>query len=349
MKRSTLFFVAPRQVEMRDETLPPGRPGQVLVRALASAISAGTEMLIYRGEAPAELPADAVIPALAGPLAFPLSYGYSLVGEVIEAGPDVDPAWVGRRVFIFHPHQSHCWADVTALHPLPAGIETEDAVFLPAIETAINFLHDGAPLIGEQVTVFGQGIVGLLTTALLARLLLTRLITLDQHPLRRRWSQALGAHISLAPNTDLRPHLEAEGADLVYELSGAPAALSQAIAAAGFGGRVVIGSWYGRKQVELDLGGAFHRRRIRLVGSQVSTLAPELRGRWDKARRLALAWQVLAELHPTRLISHRFPFAQADAAYALCDRQPESSLQIVLDWSAESHSPERTPRGATDS
>lgn len=342
MKRSSLVFVAPRQIELREEILPPGQPGQVLVRALVSAISAGTEMLIYRGEAPDDLPADAAIAALSGPLTFPLSYGYSLVGEVIETGPGVDPAWAGRQVFVFHPHQSHLWADVTDLHPLPAGVGVEDAVFLPSVETAINFLHDGAPLAGDRVVVFGQGVVGLLTTALLARLPLAQLVTLDRYPLRRRWSRELGAHTDLPTDADLSPLLGPDAADLVYELSGAPAALDQAIAATGYGGRVVIGSWYGRKRVDLDLGGVFHRQRIHLIGSQVSTIAPELRGRWDKARRLAFAWQMLSELRPARLISHRFPLTQAAAAYALCDRQPESALQVILDWGGEARDSDPT-------
>lgn len=340
MKRNTLLFLAPRQVEIHEDDLPAGQPGQVLVEAIVSGLSAGTEMLIYRGEAPEDLPADATIAALSGGLAFPLRYGYSLVGEIVETASGVDPAWVGRRVFVFHPHQSHFWADIADLHPLPnlpaaAAITNSDAVFLANMETAINFLHDGAPLTGERVIVFGQGVVGLLTTALLARLPLAQLITLDRHPLRRGWSLALGARDSLPDGADLRSAaglLGPDGADLVYELSGSPPALGQAIAAAGYGGRVVIGSWYGRKRVELDLGGAFHRQRVRLVSSQVSTIAPELRGRWDKTRRLAFAWQALAEVQPSRLISHRFPFTQAAEAYALCDRAPESVLQVIMEF-----------------
>ena len=74
-------------------------------------------------------------------------------------------------------------------------------------------------------------------------------------------------------------------ADLCFELSGAPSALNTAISLTGFDGRIMIGSWYGQKQSGLDLGGRFHRSRIRLISSQVSTIAPELTGRWDKDRR----------------------------------------------------------------
>ena len=189
---------------------------------------------------------------------------------------------------------------------------------MPNMETAVNFLMDGQPLIGEQVVVFGQGVVGLLTTALLARLPLARLLTLDRYPLRRQASLALGAHASLDPAepqelTRLHTMLQQgqQGADLTYELSGNPAALDQAIAATGFSGRVVIGSWYGQKRADINLGGRFHRSRMRLISSQVSTLAPQWTGRWSKARRLQVAWWMLEQVRPAHLITHRFPLAQA--------------------------------------
>jgi threonine dehydrogenase-like Zn-dependent dehydrogenase len=209
------------------------------------------------------------------------------------------------------------------------------------METGVNFLLDGAPLIGEQVAVFGQGIVGLLTAALLARLPLASLITLDRYPRRREASLSLGAHASLDPSApdalaQLQSHLQADrsyaGADLTYELSGAPATLDMALAATGFNGRVVVGSWYGQKRADLNLGGRFHRSRIRLTSSQVSTLTPELMGRWTKSRRLQVAWHMLREIKPARLITHRFPLAGAVQAYALIDQHPDQCIQVILTY-----------------
>jgi threonine dehydrogenase-like Zn-dependent dehydrogenase len=115
-------------------------------------------------------------------------------------------------------------------------------------------------------------------------------------------------------------------------LSGQPAALDQAIAATGFGGRVVIGSWYGQKRAALDLGGRFHRSRIRLISSQVSTIAPEWTGRWTKARRFETAWQMIEQVKPAQLVTHRFPVAQAATAYALLDERPSEAIQIMLSF-----------------
>jgi 2-desacetyl-2-hydroxyethyl bacteriochlorophyllide A dehydrogenase len=341
MVRKSLYFTGPCQVELREEPLAAPGPGRVLVRTLMSAISPGTEMLIYRGQAPREMAADATLAALPGSLAFPLKYGYAAVGRVAALGPEVAPTWQDRLVMAFQPHEDSFLAAPEELLPVPPGLSPEDAVFLPNLETAVTLVLDGRPLIGEKAAVFGQGIVGLLLTALLARFPLAKLVTLDRHPNRRLASESLGAHASLDPLApraldQARALLQGDGhdpgADLTYEISGNPAALDQALALTGFHGRVVIGSWYGAKTSELHLGGLFHRSRQVIVSSQVSTIAPELTGRWDKPRVRAVAWRLVQEIAPARFITQRFPLAQAAQAYQLLDREPGEAIQVVLTY-----------------
>ncbi len=328
---------------VREEPAPEPSPGQVLVRTVVSAISAGTELLFYRGQAPADLPVDENIAALAGQkVRYPLKYGYAAVGRVVAVGPGVaGETWLGRLVLAFNPHESYFAAAPADLLPVPASLSPEEAVFLPNLETAVNLVMDGQPAIGEQVAVIGQGIVGLLTTALLALVPLSALVTLDVYGLRRRHALALGAHAALdaeAPHTvaEARAALQGErtyrGADLVYELSGNPVALDVALALTGFNGRVVIGSWYGQKQAAVDLGGRFHRSRIRLISSQVSTIDPVWTGRWTKARRLGVAWEMIQRVRPDRLITHRFPVSEAGEAYRLLDERPGDALQVLLTY-----------------
>lgn len=341
MKRRAVYFTAPHQVSVQEEPLPSPAADQVLVQTMVSAISAGTELLFYRGQAPADIPVDETISALAGDFNFPLKYGYAAVGRVIATGAEVVPAWQGRLVFAFHPHESHFLSSPDELIPVPPDLLPEEAAFLPNMETAVNFLQDGQPVIGEQVVVFGQGVVGLLTTSLLARLPLAGLVTLDCAVLRREKSLALGAQSSLDPeapdvlaqlNSLLAVESADAGADLTYELSGNPAALDLVIASTGFNGRVVIGSWYGQKRAALDLGGRFHRSRLSLISSQVSTIAPQWSGRWNKARRLQTAWQMLRQVRPELLISHRFPVDRAPQAYDLLDQHPEETIQVILTY-----------------
>jgi len=333
----TLTFMDPGEVEVRDQVLPPPTPGQARVAVRLSGISSGSELLVYRGQAPADLAADETLASLPGTLAFPLAYGYAAVGVVDDVGTSGDREWIGRRVFAFQPHASHFVADLADLHPIPDGVADDDAVFLANAETAVSLLHDGAPLAGERIAVWGQGIVGLLTASLLARLPLGRLVTIDRYAMRRRVSLALGVSAALNPaqsdySAALRAALGEDGADLTYELSGNPAALDAALESTGYSGRVVLGSWYGTRPVSLDLGGAFHRSRIRILASQVSHLDPALTGRWTKARRLAFAWEWLARQRPSGWITHRFELVRAAEAYALLDNHPDQTLQVVLTY-----------------
>jgi 2-desacetyl-2-hydroxyethyl bacteriochlorophyllide A dehydrogenase len=333
MQNLAVYFTGPRQVEVRSENLSDLPAGQVLVRTLVSAVSAGTEMLVYRDQFPGQLAVDENIPALEGRFAYPLKYGYASAGQVVQLGEGVPAEWEGRLVFAFQPHQSAYRARPADLIPVPDGIEPEEAVFLPNLETAVNLLMDGAPLVGEDVIVLGQGVVGLLTTALLGQFPLGSLITLDHHPLRRQLSLELGADQSLAPVADCREQVQAlfpGGADLVYELSGFPETLNQAISLAGYDGRVVVGSWYGQKRASLDLGSHFHRSHIRLVSSQVSRIAPGLSGRWSKERRFKLVWELLRRLDVKRLITQRFPVTEAVQAYQLLDQHPEQTVQVLF-------------------
>lgn len=340
MIQKSLYFTGHLGVEIRESQLPPPAPDQVLVRTLCSSISAGSELVVYRGLAPVEMPVDDNIPALGGTFSFPVKYGYSTVGEVTSIGKNIPAEWEGRMVFSFHPHESHFLAPTSELLPLPASPTPEDALFLPNMETALNFVMDGQPVIGEQVIVFGQGIVGLLTTSLLALHPLACLITLDKYRLRREYSLNAGAHASIDPGEiDLIPTLlsssnsqGSKGADLVYELSGSPPALDQAISVTGFNGRLVIGSWYGKQPVSLNLGGRFHRNRIRLISSQVSTVNPMFLGRWNKQRRLDIVWKLLETIRPSCHITQRFPFGEASKAYEFLDGHPDESIQVIFTY-----------------
>ena len=334
MQRQIVYFTAPGQVEVRTETLPAPAPGHALVETLVSAISPGSEMLVYRGQFPQKL-ADAN-DALSSDLHYPLAYGYSCVGRVIETGALVDESWRGRLVFSFQAHTSHFIAATESLFPLPESIAPETACFLPNAETAVNLVQDSAPILGERALLFGQGIVGLLTAALLGEFPLETLASVEGLPRRREASLALGVDACLDPASpdflDAARSLFPHGADVCLELSGVPAALDDAIRLTAFSGRVVIGSWYGAKRAALDLGGSFHRSRIKLISSQVSSIAPELSARWDKSRRFGVAWKALERICPEKWITHRFPLAQAPDAYHLLDEHPGETIQVIFQY-----------------
>ena len=118
--------------------------------------------------------------------------------------------------------------------------------------------------------------------------------------------------------------------DGVVEVSGRPEALGAALGAAGYDGRIVVGSWYGGKTVNLDLGLTFHRRRLRIVSSQVSTIAPGYRGRWDYRRRMTAAISWLDKNGATSWVTHRIPLENAQTAYEMLDAGADH-FQIALE------------------
>lgn len=337
MNSNVLCFVAPRQVEVRTVKLPVLAPNEVLVASLKSAVSGGSEMLIYKGDFRPGV-AEAT-DRISSDLVYPTPYGYATVGRIVELGAEVNRSWQGRLVFAFQGHRTAFVARPEALLPLPADTLPEDALFFANTETAVNLVQDAAPLLGENVLVLGQGIVGLLTAALLREFPLKTLVTADRLEARRAASLSLGVSAALDSDANVfgevaRKQLpsHAAGFDLVLEVSGDPAALNEAIPLTAFSGRIVIGSWYGTKAGHIDLGTAFHRSRIRLISSQVSTISPDLSGRWDKKRRNEVVWGWLKQIHPAQWITHRFRLHQAPQAYSLLDNEPGSALQVIFDY-----------------
>jgi 2-desacetyl-2-hydroxyethyl bacteriochlorophyllide A dehydrogenase len=318
-----LFFTAPGAVELRKENCRPERE-QVLVRSRLIGISHGTEMLVFRGQMPRGLETDASLPALEGTLEYPLKYGYINTGETES----------GRKVYAFYPHQDLFFADPRQLIELPSRLDFADAVFLANMETALGIVHDAHLRFGECVLLIGQGVVGLLTAEILMRAGAGKVITVEPYQVRRRASEAIGC-VALEPGAALREvifeHTDGRGADVAINVSGSAAGLQLAIDSVSFEAVVVEASWYGSRPVTLDLGRAFHRKRLKLRSSQVSRIDPALSGRWDKRRRLQRVLELLQEIRPSRYISHRFALGRAREAYELLENHPERSIQIVLE------------------
>ncbi len=330
IKARQLWFTAPEQVEIRTQTLAAPAPGKMLVAAQCSAVSAGTELLVYLGLLPQDMPVDAMLPGMQQNASYPLQYGYASVGEVISIGAGVEARWLGQRVFAFQPHASHFMAAPDEVMVVPEDISTEAALFLANMETAVNLLQDGNPQLGEHVVVLGQGIVGVLLLQLLRQFPLASLGAIDTVAARRQRAEELGAHTVADPANAtelaaLMQQLGSRGADLIYEVSGVPDALNLAIGLTGFASRIVIGSWYGKKSAPITLGGTAHRNRLQLITSQVSTITPALSGRWDKQRRFALAWEMIRQLRPQQWIGEHIAIDTAALLYQRLHKQQGAS------------------------
>jgi 2-desacetyl-2-hydroxyethyl bacteriochlorophyllide A dehydrogenase len=325
MKAQALVFVAPGRVELRE--VDAGRPGdgEVLVRTAYSGISSGTEMLAYRGEVEPNLVLDETIGALGGTFAYPFAYGYSCAGHV-EGGALAE----GTAVFAFHPHQDRFVAaasDVVVVGALPP----RQATLFPLVETALQISLDAGPVLGEPIVVVGLGAVGVLAGLMLTRTG-ARVLGAEPRQWRRRAATAVGLR---AVSPEELPALVAEqtggaGVPLVVEASGNPEALVSSLPLLAHEGTALVASWYGSKPVTLPLGAEFHRRRLQIRSTQVSTIPVHLQGRWSVARRRAAALELMSELPLQALATHEFALADASAAFAAVDRGEEGLLHAAL-------------------
>jgi len=299
------WLAQPGRAELRTEPLPaPGR-GEVRVRSLHSAISRGTETLVFRGEVPASEFERMRAPFQAGTFPAPVKYGYSSVG-VVEQGPD---DLRGRPVFCLFPHQTHYVVPAEAVHALPADVPPARAVLAANLETAVNALWDAAPRLGDRIAVVGGGVVGLLVAWLAGRLPGCRVQVVDTQPARRAVAAHLGVDFAL-------PDAAGADADLVIHASGRPQGLATALQLAAFEATVLELSWYGEQPVSVPLGAAFHSRRLTLKSSQVGQVAAAQRSRWSHRRRMGLALALLADPALDALITDTAPFAALPAVLA---------------------------------
>lgn len=291
------WIAAPGRGEIRTEPLAAPGPDDVVVEALYSAISRGTESLVFTGRVPSSEHARMRAPFQAGEFPGPVKYGYASVGRVID-GPAV---LRGRIVFCLHPHQTRYVVPADAVHPVPDAVPPARAVLAANLETAVNGLWDAAPAIGDRIAVIGAGTVGCLVAWLAVRIPGARVELIDIDPGKQAVAAALGVPFA-------SPASATADADLVVHASGTPAGLATALALAGFEATIVEMSWYGDRAVDAPLGAAFHSRRLRLVSSQVGSVATRQRARWDTRRRMGLALELLADARLDALISGESPF-----------------------------------------
>ena len=295
-----VWYAGKGLVELRAAPLAAPQPGEALVRTLFSGISRGTERLVFGGAVGQSEWERMRGPNQEGAFPFPVKYGYCATG-VVEAGPT---ELVGKTVFCLHPHQDYFKVAAATLVPVPDGVPARRATLIANMETALNALWDAGAGPGDRVVVVGAGVVGLLVASLAARLPGAAVTAVDVDPARRPIAETLGAGFAL-------PDAAPQDADIVFHASATAAGLSTAIKCAGFEATIVEMSWYGDKPVQIDLGGAFHSRRLKLVSSQVGHVATSRRPRWSYRRRVEAAARLLALPALDALVAEEIAFEDA--------------------------------------
>lgn len=316
------WVTAPGAGEIRAEAAPVAGPGEVIVQALYSGVSRGTEALVFRGAVPASERERMRAPHQQGEFPAPVKYGYSSVGRVLE-GP---PALAGRDVFCLYPHQSLYTVPAAAVQALPADVPPMRAVLAANLETAVNAVWDAAIRPGDRVAVVGAGTVGCLAAWLAARIPGCEVQLVDVLPERRDVAARLGVEFAL-------PGQARADADVVLHASATAAGLASAIELAAFEAIVLELSWYGTGSQPVPLGGAFHSRRLQLRASQVGSVATAQRARWTHARRLQLALRLLSAPELDVLITSEGTLDELPETLARLSSAPDGALMHRVRYS----------------
>lgn len=313
LSATSLWHLSKAESRLRTAPLTTQRPGQVLVRSLYSLISSGTETLVATGKVPAELFTDMAVPYLEGSFAFPVKYGYSLVGEVVTA----DHPLTGRLVHALHPHQDLCYIHPSDLFPIPATVPPQRAVLASNMETAVNALWDSSVSLGDRVLVVGCGLIGSLVARLLSLIPGVELTLVENNDRRRAIAKQMGF---LTCST----HPPDAVFDIAFHASATAAGLQTCIDSVGEEGKIIELSWYGNQSVKVQLGATFHSGRKQLISSQVANIPAGKSARWNHHRRKQVVFELLKnpvfEQHITQFID----FEQTPEFFqALRNRTPD--------------------------
>jgi len=334
-------ITGPRTIEVREEEVGEPAGGEVLIRSLYSGISAGTEMNVYRGDAPQwsehRDEATGLFTAAGVPdFSYPLVYGYAAVGRVERVGTGVEAVAPGDIVFSPTPHRSLTKTPARNVVELNRVREPFHGVLNANLNTALNGVLDAHSAFGDAVVVSGLGVVGLLVLQILSRSGVQPLIGVDRLERRRTLAHQFGADVTLDPQDGVAERVREltanRGADVVIEVSGASSALHEAIRTAGRDGRVIALSWYGGSFEHLRLSDEFHHNRIQVISSQVGSINPRLGPLWSASRRQELVEQLLRELDLDPLFTHFFAVERAADAYQAVDEMAPNLVQCVLEY-----------------
>lgn len=285
-----LTYTSAGNARLESVNLSELEDDQVMVKTRFSGISKGTESLVFHGNVPTSERDRMQCPHMAGEFGFPISYGYSCVGEIISTGSKARNLKIGDLVFVLHPHQDRFIVLEESCNLLPDDIAPKRAVLAANVETAVNAVWDAEISGTPSCAVIGAGVVGLLTAHAARNLYNLDPVIIDIDLAKEKRAADLGLKFINASEKSLD---EASEFDLIFHTSASANGLQTAIDIASFEGNIVEMSWYGNREVSLNLGGKFHSQRLSIISSQVGTIAKQKRSELTFSDRMKAALSLL--------------------------------------------------------
>lgn len=307
-------------IQLEEVPIPEINAQQIRVETDTTLISRGSELFRrYIRE-------EAVPPSI---------MGYSLTGVVDAVGAEVTGYQVGQRVMVVAPHAQYVIAEPHAtdgrIVPLFENVSFEAGTFLPLATSAVAWSDSSGVKAGDTVVVLGQGLVGSLMLQVIRGYNPDRIITVDALPLRCELATQLGADVSINadeidPVEEVRRLTDGKGADLVIDCVGGYAGVKsfeQAQDMTRQFGIIQLIALY--QQAPLPL----HSSKImskRLVAG-ILTDAPR-----SQIAARALKKIENGEIRAADMITHRFHYTEAKAAFDLLWNSPGDTLGVLIKW-----------------
>lgn len=338
--RRVLRFTGERTLELHTEACPAPGPGQVLVQTVRSLISTGTELTCFtRRFAPGTHWDNWV--------KYPFNTGYLNAGTVIAVGPEVTGWKVGDRITSREGHASHVLVDVSSSGQrglrTPEGVSDEAACWMGLGKIVQVGVRAAEQVLGDVVVVIGLGLLGQLAVQYARLNGASRVIGIDTADLRLAQASAHGATDVIkdtAGNALERVRAIAaehgiDGADIVYDVTGHPAVLAQALPLARkFGKVVLVGDPGDPSQQRLT--SDVITRGVKIVAAHdchpPDVPTPLCRWSAQQMNSAFLTWVARGDMQTTELITHRFAPEQAAAAYELLDKRRDEAMGVVFTW-----------------
>ncbi|MBX2840741.1 MAG: zinc-binding alcohol dehydrogenase [Flammeovirgaceae bacterium] len=272
---------------------------EILIESKYSLISLGTERTITTKLLDEKLAAKMKVPHMKGDFRENFTYGYSLDGKVIE-GPN---QLKEKYVHLMHPHQNLVKANISDVFSIPVGISLKTACLASNMETAVNAIWDAGIELGDKILVIGFGTIGALTSLVTKNIPGVELTVIESDEERIALANQHGFQVF--------PAMEGENYDVVFNTTGSETLLQKALEATSQEGKIIEMSWYGTREIKINLGADFHYGRKQIISSQVSQIPKRKLDRWDYLSRKKLVFKLLKELKPDFLIDREVPFSES--------------------------------------
>ena len=337
MTNPTISFPRAREVQLEQRARPEPQAGSLLIRSRATLVSAGTEVTILSGEFD---PGS----AWAAYGVFPFDPGYSSVGVVEEAGEGVDRSWLGRRVASGAPHALYATVPPEFARFVPDDVADDQATLFALAETVMNGVRRGRVAWGEDVVIFGAGVLGQLAArvCLLAGAAHTVVVDIDPSRLARLPQDASVVAVDATreqPREVVERVTSGRLADVVIELTGSPDAIPGEFAVLRPQGRFLMLSSPRGTGTMFNFHDLCNAPSIEIIGAHITSHPPVATpaNPWTRERHAELYFALLASgrIDVAPVITRSAPYGEGPAVYRAFLERSSGDLGVVLDWTAD--------------